>query len=35
MNKTQIFNSYEEFQSREDRKLNGVSTEFAEANPKY
>jgi len=32
---TQIFNTYADFAVREDRKVNGVSPEFAEANPNW
>lgn len=32
---TQIFISFEEFQEREDKTVNGVSSEFAEANPDW
>ena len=35
MNKTKIFNSYSEFLKREDKSINGVSPEFAEAHPDY
>lgn len=33
--KTQIFNSYQEFQEREDKTINGVSPEYAKRNPNY
>lgn len=33
--KTEIFNTYSEFLSRKDNKLNGVSVDFAEKNPGY
>ena len=35
MYKTQIFETYQDFLSREDKEINGVSPEFAEANPNY
>lgn len=34
-NKTQIFNSYQDFLARSDKALNGVSKQFAENNPNY
>lgn len=33
--KTQIFENYAEFLKREDKELNGVSEEFAKANPNF
>lgn len=33
--KTQIFESYSAFLSREDKDLNGVSKQFAESHPNY
>lgn len=35
MNKTEIFESYGEFLERVDKKVNGVSREFAEKNSNY
>ena len=33
--KTKIFKNLKEFKERKDRKINGVSKEFAEMNPNY
>ena len=35
MNATKIYKSYESFLNRKDKKANGVSQEFANANPEY
>jgi hypothetical protein len=35
MNKTLVFDSYESFLSRDDKRFNGVSPEFAEKHPDY
>ena len=35
ISKTEIFEAYENFLNRSDRKVNGVSPEFAEKNPDY
>lgn len=34
-NKTQIFKHYSDFSKREDKKINGVSLEFAKDNPNF
>ena len=33
--RTEIFNSYAEFEKREDKTVNGVSPEFARDNPEF